>query len=130
LSVGDFALELRGIGYEVSESDVECGRIVRLPYDVQSGSHAGEEITLGFVVPADYNLTCPSGPFMHPLVVPLNTSSSEPPLGAIHAADSVQPAAGFGADWEYWSRPYPGWAQSDRNARAYMRHIAHLFDLI
>ena len=36
----------------------------------------------------------------------------------------------FGADWQYWSRPFNGWAQSGRNAKAYMRHIKHLFHLI
>jgi len=38
--------------------------------------------------------------------------------------------ASLGEGWQYWSRPYNGWAQSERNARAYMRHIKHLFHLI
>jgi hypothetical protein len=63
-------------------------------------------------------------------VLPINTETSEAPFGGIHAADNAQPTAGFGPDWEYWSRPFPGWPISDRDARAYMAHIAHLFALI
>lgn len=125
-----FAQELTVLGFDPAEVDKDCGRVVRFGYDVQLGSHTGETIALGFLVPSDYNLTCPSGPYMAPLVLPINTATSEPPFGGVHLAQDSQPAAGFGPDWEYWSRPFPGWAESERNARAYMAHIAHLFALI
>jgi hypothetical protein len=130
MSQDNFAEELRGLGFEMSETDAACGRIARFSYEVPTGTHVGELVRLGFLVPPDYNLTCPSGPYVSPLVLPINTDTSEPPFGGVHVADQAQPAAGFGPDWEYWSRPFPGWPASTRDARAYMAHIAHLFDLI
>jgi E2/UBC family protein E len=124
----DFIQELRALGYEVDESPVpqlQGNVVVRFPFQIPLGSRAGEEITLGFIVPPDYPMTCPSGPYMSPLVLPLNTSTSEPPYGGVSDASGT-----FGQEWEYWSRPYNDWAQSERNARAYMRHIKHLFHLI
>jgi hypothetical protein len=123
----DFIVQLRDLGLDVAEAPVAQmpgQTIVRLPYTVPLGSKAGDEITLAFLVPPDFNLTCPSGPYMHPHVLPIN-QSNEPPYGGVSDASHV-----FGAEWQYWSRPYNGWATSDRDGRAYMRHVAHLFDLI
>ena len=128
MAAADFIQELRDLGYEVDESPIpqlQESVVVRLPFQIPLGSKAGESITLGFVVPPDYPMTCPSGPYMSPHVLPINTSTSEPPYGGVSDASGA-----FGADWQYWSRPYNGWAQSQRNAKAYMRHIKHLFHLI
>src|SRR5687767_2061247 len=105
MAAADFIRELRELGYEVAESQPSpelAGPAVHFPYEIPLGSKAGEKVTLGFVVPPDYNLTCPSGPFMCPFVLPLNTSTSEPPYGGVHPADNIQPAASFGPDWQYW----------------------------
>lgn len=132
MAAADFVAELRELGCSVdtaSPAALDGMVVARFPYTIPVGSRRGEKITLGFVVAKDYPLTCPSGPFMTPFVLPLNTAS-EPPYGGVHAADSIQPNAGFGPDWQYWSRPFQGWADTDRTARAYMRHIKRLFDLI
>ena len=124
----DFVQELRDLGYDVDDSpspQLQGNAVARFPFRVPLGSKAGDEITLAFIVPPDYPMTCPSGPYMSPHVLPLNTSTSEPPYGGISDGSGA-----FGAGWEYWSRPYNGWAQSKRNARAYMRHIKHLSHLI
>lgn len=128
MAAADFIRELRGLGHDVDESSLpQLGDaiVVRFPLQIPLGSKAGQEITLGFIVPPDYPMTCPSGPYMTPHVLPINTSTSEPPSGGVHDA-----ATALGAGWQYWSRPYNGWATSARNARAYMRHIKHLFHLI
>ena len=128
MAAADFIAELLDLGYEVEESRLPGAPdqvVVRFPFQIPLGSKAGETITLGFLVPPDYPMTCPSGPYMAPHVLPVNTSSSEPPYGGVHDASS-----NVGAGWQYWSRPYNGWARSERNVRAYMRHIKHLFHLI
>ena len=127
MPAADFIAQLRELGYDAVETPIAQmpgQTIVQIPYTVPLGSRAGDEIALGFLVPPDFNLTCPSGPYMQPYVLPLN-QASEPPYGGVTDASHV-----FGAGWQYWSRPYNRWADSDRNARAYMRHIKHLFDLI
>lgn len=123
----DFIEQLRDSGFDAVETPIAQmpgQTIVQFPYTIPLGSKVGDEIRLGFLVPPDYNLTSPSGPYMHPHVLPLN-HANEPPYGGVTDAAHV-----FGANWQYWSRPYNEWGVSDRNARAYMRHIAHLFDLI
>ncbi len=119
MAASDFVTELRALGLAVTE--LGDGRVT-FPYEVPVGARAGEAVTLGFVVPGDYNLSCPGGPCVRPRLLPINPDGSKGhPMGAVH------PAPQFGDDWEYWSRPFPGWGQSARNARAYMAHIAHLF---
>jgi hypothetical protein len=130
MPAADFIEELRELGYEVDNSphpQAPENVVARFPFQIPLGTHAGEQITLAFIVPPDYPMTCPSGPYMTPLVLPLNTSTNEPPYGGVSDASGT-----FGAGWEYWSRPYQdnGWAKSERNAKAYMRHIKHLFHLI
>jgi hypothetical protein len=123
----DFIAQLRELGFEAIEAPVSQmpGQLItRFPYQIPLGSRASEEITLAFLVPQDFNLTCPSGPYMNPPVLPIN-HTSEPPYGGVTDASHL-----FGPGWQYWSRPYIHWANGGRDARAYMRHIAHLFDLI
>ncbi len=128
MPVPDFIAELRDLGYEVDASPVpqlQGNIVVRFPFQIPLGSKSGEVITMGFIPPPDYPMTCPSGPYMTPHVLPLNTSTTEPPYGGVSDASGA-----FGQQWQYWSRPYNGWAQGERNAKAYMRHIKHLFHLI
>lgn len=130
MPAAEFIQELRELGYKVDDSplpQLQGNVIARFPFQIPLGTHAGEEITLGFLVPPDYPMTCPSGPYISSMVLPLNTSTSEPPYGGVSDASST-----FGTDWQYWSRPFQenGWSKSERNARAYMRHIKHLFHLI
>jgi hypothetical protein len=82
-------------------------------YVIPVGPEPGRRIRLGFVVPPDFPLTPPSGPYVSPR------------LGHPHGA--VNEAPQFGPDWEYWSRPFPGWQLSDRSVRTYIAHIRHLF---
>ena len=115
----DFATQLRSLSHAVEE--LSGGRVT-FPYEVPLGPRAGEIVRLGFVVPGDYNLSCPGGPRVRPRLLPINPDASQGhPLGGVH------PAPDFGDDWEYWSRPFLGWAQGGRDARAYMAHVAHLF---
>lgn len=128
MAAEDFVQELRDLGYQVDGSplpQLPDSIVVRFPMQIPLGAHAGERIMLGFIVPTDYPMTCPSGPYMSPHVLPVNTGTSEPPRGGILDAEGA-----FGAGWQYWSRPYQGWATSERSAKAYMRHIKHLFHLV
>lgn len=115
MALGDFIDQLRALGFEVES--VGPDQVV-FPYLIDVGPRAGEPIRLGFVVPGDYNLSCPSDPHVSPRLFP-NQSGGLHPTGGIH--DSP-----LGPDWQYWSRPLKEWAQTTRNARAYMAHIRHL----
>lgn len=119
MPAADFAAQLRSLGHDVVQH--QDGRVT-FTYEIPVGRRAGEVVSLGFVVPQDYNLSCPGGPRVQPRLLPINPDASEGhPFGAVH------PAPEFGEDWEYWSRPFTNWDQSARDARAYMAHIARLF---
>ena len=58
---------------------------------------------------------------------------SPPPLPFHPAQDVPHPVGGvhtspFGPDWQYWSRPFHQWGQTDRTAKSYMAFIRHLFE--
>lgn len=122
----DFITQLRAFGYDVEE---RSGNRVVFPYTIPIGPRLGEQVHLGFVVPTDFPLSPPSGPYVSPLLLPINPNQSVGhPVGGVHPANSF--GLDWGADWEYWSRPFPDWPGTDRTVRAYMAHIAHLFETL
>jgi hypothetical protein len=96
-------------------------------YRVESGRFAGKQVRLGFVAPADFPITPPSGPYVSPHIHPIKTDGGHP-TGAVHAAQAEPFQAGAGGEWQYWSRPFKEWAQSRQNVAAYMAHIWRLWD--
>jgi len=115
--MADFIQQLRDQGYNVEE--LSDGKIA-FDYQVQFGRFLNQTIKLGFIVPGDFPLNPPSGPHISPRLLPINAEAGNHPLGGVHES------SGFGTDWEYWSRPYPNWANTDRSAKTYMRYIEHL----
>jgi hypothetical protein len=116
VSLGEFLDQLRALGFDITLMGPDR---VTFPYLVDVGPRVGELIQLGFIVPGDYNLSSPSGPHVSPRLYP-NQS------GGIHPTGGIQDSP-FGQEWQYWSRPLKEWADSARDARAYMAHIRHLF---
>ena len=115
----DFITQLQTLGYGVEERG---GNRLAFRYTIPLGTYAGQEVLLGFEVGEDFPATPPGGPHVSPRLLPLNNApGAQHPTGAIHESP-------FGVDWEYWSRPFPGWPNTDRTVNAYMRHIRHLLD--
>ena len=117
MSREDFIKQLKSLGYAVEER--ENNRIA-VPYTIPLRKFVGQEIRLGFEVPGDFPMNPPSGPHLTPRLLPLNDQSKEHPAGGVHASD-------FGADWQYWSRPFPNWNNTDRTVKTYLAHIRKLF---
>ena len=88
MGLDDFSDQLRGLGFEVER--IGPDRVV-FPYLIEVGPRVDDLIRLGFVVPGDYNLSCPSGPHVSPRLFP-NQSGGLHPTGGIHDSD-------FGPDW-------------------------------
>ena len=72
-------------------------------------------------------MTPPSGPYVTPEIHSINTDG-EHPKGRVHKDQARVFDAPTGASWQYWSRPFPGWAESKRSVAAYMSHIWKLWD--
>jgi hypothetical protein len=115
----DFTSQLKALGFEVAE--LGDGR-VSFSYTVETGRFAGTAIRLGFVAPEDFPASPPTGPHVSPRLLPIN-----PPSGP-HPTHGVHESAQFGADWQYWSRPMHHWVNTERNVKAVMAHVRHLFD--
>ena len=88
------------------------GNLVVFDYEVPLGGRAGQNVRIGLMHMPDWPLSCPPGPHVSPRI--------GHPDGNVH--DSP-----LGQDWEYWSRPFPNWADSSRTFREYMAHIRALF---
>jgi|SRR5712692_9781032 len=116
----DFIEELRAMGY--NPEDCGDGKVA-VPYTVETGRFAGQQIRLGFVVADDYNLNPPSCVHVSPHLLPLHAGGDLP-----HPAGGVHPNQSFDADWQYWSRPIQHWQRTERKARVVMAHVRRLFD--
>lgn len=113
----DFVNQLRELGYTVEELG---DNKIAFPYEIPVGRFKGQKIKLGFHAPTDFPVSPPSGPHLTPHLLPMNAGASAHPA---RVADS-----NFGPEWQYWSRPFHKWAETNKTAKDYMRYIRHLFE--
>ena len=116
----DFIDGLKAIGYQPELRD---GGLVAFRYIIPVGKFAEKEISLGFAVNDDFPLNPPGGLHVSPCLLPHKTQGGSHPTCGIHNSP-------FGSSWQYWSRPFPEWAKTKRDIRAYMAHVRHLFDTL
>jgi hypothetical protein len=121
--VDEFMRQLAGLGY--SPTMPEPG-FVAFAYVIEVGPLAGEEIELGMRPSENLTVAPPGGILVRPHLLPLNPDASQGhPYGAVHPAST---GAVADASWQYWSRPHPNWAATDRSVRAYLHgHVRALF---
>lgn len=117
MGVPEFMKGLEDLGHQARQLE---GNRIEFKYYVPCGRFMGQEIKLGFEIPADFPLTPPSGPHISPHLLPLNPSAPGHPE---RVAGSP-----FGSEWQYWSRPFPNWANTGRTVKTYMAYIRHLFN--
>lgn len=115
---------LRTLG--LAPRDPEAG-FVSFAWEVELGPLVGEPIELGFKVPEDFGLSAPGGILVRPHLLPMNGEAGEHPLCGVHSADT---GGVNDPSWQYWSRPHPDWAVTDRTTMALMAHVRHLFDTL
>ena len=106
----EFEAQLRALGFDPVSGD---GNFTEFKYEVQVGKFVGQSIQLGFDVPPDFPRTPPSGPHVSPRLV--RDHGAAPGGVTTNVSDSA-----FGADFEYWSRPYQGqWGRDGLTVSAY-----------
>ncbi len=121
-----FASGLVGLGYSPEALPGKPDHLV-IGYEVESGKLAGTKVRHGFIVPGDFPLTAPSGPYVSPHIHPINTGGQHP-TGAVHQSQAAPFQDALGGEWQYWSRPFTDWAGSKKTVAAYMSHIWRLWD--
>ena len=112
--VEEFARQLRELGFDVTCRD---GNRVTFPHELAGGTRAGAAVTLGFELPPEFPRTPPGGPHLSPRVFPMNPNANAHPEKVLDS--------GFGPDWQYLSRPYPGWRGRETVA-TYLAYIERL----
>jgi hypothetical protein len=122
-----FSRGLAALGYRPEPLPSKADHIV-FDYEVESGKFAGTKVRHGFIVPADFPLTPPSGPHVSPHIHPINTNGGPHPTGSVHQSHAAAFQDALGGVWQYWSRPFPDWAASKKTVAAYMSHIWRLWD--
>lgn len=116
----DFVVQLKKLGYDISP-EANNGFVV-FDYEIEIGKLAGQKIKIALQVTDDFPLNPPGGPHVSPQLHPIHPGQDLPhPKGAVHAST-------LGPDWEYWSRPFQNWTQTDHSVRAYMAFIRRLFE--
>lgn len=126
--VDHFRAGLRVLGFAPTPMAGHPNHLV-FGYKVESGKFAGKEVKLGLVIPSDFPMTPPSGPYVSPEIHPLSPDSSPHPKGAVHKEQAKVFDTNAGGAWQYWSRPFPGWGQNGKQTvAAYMAHIWTLWE--
>ncbi|MGD0197170.1 MAG: hypothetical protein ABSC56_04595 [Solirubrobacteraceae bacterium] len=117
-----FAEGLRSLGFT---PELRNETLVVFDYEVEVGPLTGETCTIGLQVAADWPLTPPGGPIIAPRILPIHPGQDVGhPYGGVHENPEL------GVPAHYLSRPFPGWAATDRSVCAYLGHIRHLFDTL
>jgi hypothetical protein len=116
-----FKAGLQDLGYAVEDRDETR---LTFSYIIGAGRFNGREIRIGLEVPADFNVTCPTGPHLSPRLIPINGNGA----GNDRAVESPS----FGPDWEYLSRPFgdqqSGWGRTNRTVKGYLRHVKRIVE--
>lgn len=100
---------------------------VVIPYTVEVGRFAGKALRLGLQVADDFPLTAPGGVHISPALLEMHPSNDLPhPAGGVHESPFTSTVGG--EKWQYWSRPFRGWGQTDKTVRIYLAFVRLLFD--
>jgi len=104
-----------------AERDKSANDRISFDFVIPGGKFAAQIWRIGLVIPASFPAEPPTGPHISPQIHGTQTKSGVHPTANISASP-------FGADWEYWSRPYPNWnTEPEKSARTYLKHIARLW---
>lgn len=115
-----FKKQFEELGFQVL---VPKEGFIAFPFTIPVGKFAGTEITLALQITGSMPVQPPTGPHISPRLLPLHPGNDLPhPQGGVHESPNLGPG------WEYWSRPFKGWAKTARSAKAYMAFIINLFN--
>ncbi len=94
---------------------------VAFKFKVPHGRFRGQEIEIALEAP-QFPLNPPSGPYIKPHLMPFTGGGGVHPTGGIHQRNLPT------EEWQYWSRPFSNWNNSEKNAKEYLAFIRTLFD--
>lgn len=110
--------QLVKLGFKTS---IINNRFVSFEFIVPLGRFRGKKIEIALEAP-QFPLNPPSGPYIKPHLMPITGGGGKHPTGGIHARNKPSP------EWQYWSRPFQNWNNSQKNMTDYLAFIRTLFD--
>jgi len=117
-------LELkRQLDEQYIQSEIVDNRFLKFKYIVPIGKFRGQEIEIALEA-TQFPLNPPSGPYIKPHLMPITGGGGVHPTGGIHQRNLPTP------EWQYWSRPFSNWNNSNKNAKDYLAFIRTLFDFV
>ena len=117
IGISELKQQLEDLRYVVT---LNGDTFLSFKYTIPVGRFRDKEIELGFESP-QFPLIPPPGLIIKPYLLPIAGGSIHP-NGGIHLRKFPS------ADWQYWSRPFPNWDNSEKNAKTYMAFVRTLFD--
>ncbi|MFO1114416.1 MAG: hypothetical protein U1E28_01920 [Beijerinckiaceae bacterium] len=123
VGVPAFTAGLEAMGYSPRQL-ANNPSAIHFEYEVPAGPRAGTMVRIGLIVPPDFPMTVPTGPFVSPRVLPISGGGGSHPNGGIHDWKDFDSAGG---EWEYWSRPFNEWGLGRKTVGAYMAHVCKLW---
>ncbi|WP_148615481.1 hypothetical protein [Nocardioides rubriscoriae] len=104
--------DLRTSGYDASLVVSSGAEFIVFDYLIPVGGLIGQTVRIGLQAP-DWPVNPPGGVMVSPRIQ--------------HPGDDAHHASPLGADWIYWSRPFPDWAVGTRTLDEYLTHLRTLF---
>lgn len=108
--------QLNEAGYEISiMNDFVVFRFI-----IPVGRFLNKKIEVALQAPQFPEIP-PSGPHIKPHLLPISGGGGIHPTGGIHASP-------IGSEFQYWSRPFHGWNESNKDVYEYLAHLRTIFD--
>lgn len=95
--------------------------VVGFQFVIPHGKFRGQQVEIALQVP-NFPDAPPPGPNIKPFLLPINPNNGAHPYFGVYARKI--PDAGF----QYWSRPFQGWDQTDKTMEVYIAFLRTLFD--
>lgn len=126
--VGAAAFEagLRDLGYRPVAIPAAPSQLY-FDYQAETGVFAGKAVRLGLIVPPDFPMTPPCALHVSPGIHAMVYGGAHP-TGGIHVCGLYGFNPPDPANWQCWSRPFPGWQSSKKTVAAYMSFVWRLWD--
>ncbi|HEY3388268.1 MAG TPA: E2/UBC family protein [Prolixibacteraceae bacterium] len=118
IGLNELHRQLCDLGYS---SSVVNNQFVVFNYKIPTGRFIDQEVEIALEAP-QFPLNPPSGPYIKPHIMPITGGGGEHPNGGIHKRDMPT------SEFQYWSRPFSNWNNSEKNAKEYLAFIRTLFD--
>jgi hypothetical protein len=111
--------QLKAMGY--TPVKYTTGDFISFLYKVPHGQFKGQEIEVALQAPQFPDIP-PSGPYIKPLLLPFKGDGNQHPYDGVHDRKIPTP------EFQYWSRPFPGWDETEKTMEVYLSFLRRLLD--